>query len=82
MERKPIMAFKCLSLDKLPVKVTVTEALDVDWCNLSQSVKALVEDGPQYLSRHVTIFKVLRSIAYRPRRFINIWNISSLTLSD
>ena len=38
--------------DPLPsetVKVTVTEAVDVGWCNLSQSVKARVEDGPQYL---------------------------------
>lgn len=31
------------------VKVTVTEAVDVGWCNLSQSVKARVEDGPKYL---------------------------------
>jgi hypothetical protein len=31
------------------VKVNVIEAVDVGWCNLSQSVKARVEDGPQYL---------------------------------
>src|SRR5579871_5580331 len=31
------------------VKLTITESVDVGWCNLSQSVKACVEAGPQHL---------------------------------
>ena len=66
--------------DPLPsetVKFTVTEAVDVDWCNLSQSVKPVLRTAHNIFSAWIE-----RSIVYQSRRLTNNWYISSVTLSD
>ena len=66
------------------VKVTVTEAVDVGWCNLSQSVKARVEDGPQYLLGKEVFLKFFDPLYINPDDLptIGIYLFVNLCLTD